>query len=139
MTVISEKQAHDEAWIAVDFDGTIAKYHKWMGPTEFGVPIQPMVERVRRWVMEGRRVKIFTARVSLPPGDYSYAESTYVRHVTTAIQDYLEIYCGLPRLEVTCIKDYACVEFWDDRAVQVIANTGAVSYTHLTLPTILLV
>jgi hypothetical protein len=28
------------------------------------------------------------------------------------------------RLEVTCTKDYGMIELWDDRAVQVVANTG---------------
>ena len=27
-------------------------------------------------------------------------------------------------LAVTCVKDYGMVELWDDRAVQVVMNTG---------------
>ena len=60
-------------------------------------------------------MKIFTARVScLEP------ERTAV---TMHIHDWLEKH-NLPMLEVTCRKDFAMVELWDDRCVQVIANTG---------------
>lgn len=40
-----------------------------------------------------------------------------------AIRDWLELQ-GLPRLTVQAHKDYQMWELWDDRAVQVIKNTG---------------
>ncbi len=52
-------------WYGVDLDGTLAHYDGWMGPTEIGPPISKMVHRVRRWLAEGRDVRIFTARVAL--------------------------------------------------------------------------
>lgn len=36
----------------------------------------------------------------------------------------LQAECGLPALAVTCTKDFAMVALWDDRAVQIIPNTG---------------
>lgn len=40
------------------------------------------------------------------------------------IQDWLENECGLPRLEVTCKKDFEMIELWDDRCRQIKSNTG---------------
>jgi hypothetical protein len=39
------------------------------------------------------------------------------------IQDWCEKHIGR-RLEVTCQKDFAMIELWDDRCVQVVCNTG---------------
>jgi hypothetical protein len=106
----------DREWIGVDLDGTIALYDGWKGPTHIGPPIPKMVARVKRWISENRRVKIFTARVS--------TNNLHERYeIIGAIGDWLQS-IGLPRLEVTCVKDYGMLELWDDRAVQVIANTG---------------
>lgn len=103
-------------WFAVDLDGTLAKYEGWRGVEHIGEPVPAMMARVRRWVAEGRDVRIFTARVSAPD------RSECIR-ASTAIQDWLERH-GLPRLAVTCRKDFAMVELWDDRCVQVEPNTG---------------
>jgi hypothetical protein len=40
-----------------------------------------------------------------------------------AIQDWTQKHLG-QRLRVTCSKDIMMIELWDDRAIQVIANTG---------------
>lgn len=78
-----------------------------------------MALRVRNWLAEGRTVKIFTARVS----DNAGKRTVPVELVRRVIQDYTENHFGV-RLEVVCEKDFAMVELWDDRAVQVIPNTG---------------
>lgn len=103
-------------WTGVDLDGTLARYDGWLGPEHIGEPIAIMVTRVRRWLEEGREVRIFTARVSQPDP----AENARIAGI---IQTWLERH-GLPRLKVTCVKDVEMVEIWDDRAVQVIPNTG---------------
>lgn len=102
-------------WIGVDLDGTLAHYDKWRGAEHIGAPVAPMVERVQRWLAEGHAVKIFTARVSGDP-----EEAAAVRK---AVQQWC-VKAGLPALEVTNVKDYQMIELWDDRAVQVIPNTG---------------
>lgn len=104
-----------QGWIGVDLDGTLAHYDKWRGHTHIGKVIEPMANRVTGWIMAGHRVKIFTARVS---GDAEEA-----KEVRAAIENWL-FTNGLPPLEVTNVKDYHMIELWDDRAVQVIANTG---------------
>jgi len=106
------------AWIGVDLDGTLAEYDGWRGPEHIGDPVPVMVERVKRWLEDGQyAVKIMTARIS------NVGAGTKLVEVIIMIQDWLED-AGLPRLEVTCTKDFGMVELWDDRCVQVIQNTG---------------
>lgn len=108
-------------WIGVDFDGTLATYHKWRGAEHVGEPIMPMVERVQRWLAEGKAVRIFTARVSAPPGDERRADEAAISRM--AIDQFCIEHFGKP-LPITNVKDFAMVELWDDRAVTVEANTG---------------
>jgi hypothetical protein len=97
-------------WIGVDLDGTLARDLGSARGDEIGSPIEPMLARVRKWIAEGRTVKIFTARASSP------------RQVA-AIKEWLAS-CGLPDLEVTNVKDQRMIELWDDRCVQVTTNLG---------------
>lgn len=115
-------------WIGVDLDGTLAHYGGWVGPDHIGEPITPMVERVKRWLAEGKEVKIFTARVdggtvALNMGDDNGKHFESVEHVRTTIQNWCEKHIGV-RLPVTNQKDYGMIELWDDRAVRVKINTG---------------
>ena len=100
-------------WIGVDLDGTLAHYDGWKGIEHIGAPIPAMFDRVTAWLAAGRTVKIFTARVC------AEAEA-----VTAHIHAWCERH-GLPALEVTNVKDFGMIELWDDRAVQVVINTGA--------------
>jgi hypothetical protein len=104
-----------KGWIGVDLDGTLAVYDEWRGPTHIGEPVPEMLARVIRWISEGREVRILTARVSSFDADAVAA--------MRAIRDWTEFHTGR-RLAVTCVKDFDMVELWDDRAVQVEANTG---------------
>lgn len=99
-------------WIGVDLDGTLAEYGGWKGPNHIGPPIKPMVERVKEWLADGKEVKIFTARA------WQADEETI-----ELIEDWTEQHIG-ERLAVTCVKDYAMIELWDDRAIRVMANKG---------------
>ena len=70
-----------------------------------------MLARVRHWLANGYRVKIVTARASepekgIPPVKRWLAEN------------------GLPDLEVTDRKDFGMIELWDDRAIQVVRDSG---------------
>lgn len=105
-----------KAWIGVDLDGTLAHYEGWKGIAHIGEPIAPMVERVKRWLAEGHTVKIFTARVSTRDGEE-------LRAISGAIIAWSEKHIG-QKLDITCVKDFGMIELWDDRAVQVISNTG---------------
>lgn len=103
-------------WIGVDLDGTLAVYEGWQGPTHIGAPVPLMLARVKEWLDDGREVRIFTARVATT--DASERAATRL-----AIQQWCATHVGHV-LTVTCEKDYGMTELWDDRAVQVIQNTG---------------
>ena len=64
----------------------------------------------KTWVEQGIRVKIVTARASDPEG-------------IPPVKSWLKKQ-GLPDLEVTNEKDFSMIELWDDRAIQVVPNTG---------------
>jgi hypothetical protein len=98
--------------VAVDLDGTLAKYSGNYVKGEIGAPVKPMVLRVKSWIKQGKRVKIFTSRAH---------DKTEIPR----IQDWLEEN-GLPRLDVTNIKLPEFSEFYDDRAYHVVPNTGKV-------------
>lgn len=103
-------------WIGVDLDGTLARYDEWRGIEHIGEPIPLMVARVKRWLSEGREVRIFTARVGgLTGEDLDVAAATIFTWCAKHIGEVLP---------VTCMKDFGMVELWDDRAVSVGFNTG---------------
>lgn len=108
-----------KGWIGVDLDGTLAHYDGWVSATHIGHPVPAMAERVRGWISAGIDVRIFTARV----GPQGRAEED-VETIRAHIQDWTERHFGA-RLVVTNAKDFGMVELWDDRAVQIIPNTGA--------------
>lgn len=97
-------------WIGVDLDGTLAEYTQWKGIDHIGRPVPLMLKRVQTWVDAGYQVKVMTARASVPEG-------------AKPVQDWLKKQ-GLPELEVTNQKDFEMLELWDDRAIQVVANSG---------------
>jgi len=102
-------------WIGVDLDGTLAAYDGWQGIDKIGAAIPAMRNRVQGWIDEGKDVRIFTARVSCAEPERSQ------------VIGYIGAWCvnvfGVA-LPVTNEKDFGMVELWDDRAVQVIPNTG---------------
>ena len=119
-------------WIGVDLDGTLAFYDHWRGAGHIGEPIPAMVQRVKQWLAEGKTVKIFTARVWAPtfnPSSPDDEQAEQVRRIQealtarSAIEAWCEKHIGQV-LEVTNVKDYGMLTLYDDRAVQVIANTG---------------
>jgi hypothetical protein len=110
----------NHGWIGVDLDGTLAEYDTWRGELHIGKPIPRMVERIRGWLAKGITVRIVTARVSTGAGDR--AEAT-VEAIRDAIADWTLTHVGAP-LQAVCCKDFAMIELWDDRAIQVVPNTG---------------
>lgn len=107
-------------WIGVDLDGTLAVYDGWKGADVIGEPVGPMLFRVRKWLSEGRDVRIFTARVSHDGTPERIAEATAARK-SIILWCIKHLGCEIP---ITNVKDYAMIELWDDRAVQVEMNTG---------------
>jgi hypothetical protein len=83
-----------------------------------GEPVLRMIEKVRQYLAMGRKVRIVTARCA-PEG----RTDEEISHIHNVIEDWCERHIGV-RLPVTCSKDYGCVEIHDDRAVQIVPNTG---------------
>lgn len=103
-----------EPWFGVDLDGTLAHYEGWQGADHIGEPIPAMMDRVRKWMCDGHNVAIVTARMSVPE------QREQVREVLEA---WMVEHIGMV-IPVTHQKDFGMVELWDDRAVQVLPNTG---------------
>lgn len=102
-------------YIAFDLDGTLAEYGGWQGPEHIGAPVPKMIERWKQHRAEGHECRIVTARVSGP-------EKFAVRY---AIRQWCREHLGEEPV-VQCEKDYGMVILYDDRARQVIPNTGIV-------------
>lgn len=106
-------------WIGIDLDGTLAHYDGWKGVEHVGKPIFFMVRRVKKWLAEGKEVRIVTARVG--PGQ---TEADALAGAEAIHKWCIEVFgCPLP---VTATKDLKMHELWDDRAVCVERNTGRI-------------
>lgn len=132
--------AQQGGWVGVDWDGTMFTFEgdTWVAWNVFGQPIQAMIDRVKAWVAAGVPVRIVTARIRIPLEELNglpvYSRRPLNTCIVTgqaysdammsrAIQDHAEKH-GLPRLLVQCYKGARMIELWDDRAVQVVPNTG---------------
>jgi hypothetical protein len=113
-------------WIGVDLDGTLAEYHGW-NDGQIGAPIPAMVARVKRWIAEGREVRIFTARVGFGAGYSAESDRSddegFSWDQRILIEAWSEKHLGV-RLAVTAVKDFGMITLWDDRCVRVKMNTG---------------
>lgn len=97
-------------WVGVDFDKTLAKHRN--GQKSLGKPIPKMLSRVKRWLADGKEVRIVTARASHPG-------------MKEAIGDWTEKHVG-KRLRVTNKKDHRMQVLYDDRVKEVTPNKGTV-------------
>lgn len=106
----------NSGWIGVDLDGTLA-FHDgtWKSPEDIGEPIPLMVKRVKQWLKDGVEVKIFTARAA--------PNSPERDRCVKAVNEWVKKHIG-QELEITAVKDYKMIKLYDDRAVQVVPNTG---------------
>lgn len=137
MTRLAKGYEPTEPWIGVDMDGTFARYDEtWLPWNKFGPPIPPMIDRMKGWLSGGRKLRIVTARVYPYVHDQAQlgvmnitkkclvtGQSFTIADMLDAIGDYTEKHVGA-RLGATCAKDYQMLQLWDDRAVQVVPNTG---------------
>jgi len=103
---MANPRADNEGWIGVDLDGTLAYYDGFKGDDVVGAPIEPMVRQVRKWLMDGRDVRIFTARKPHP-----------------IIRKFCKDNFG-KILPITNVKDPNMQALFDDRAVGIKRNEG---------------
>jgi hypothetical protein len=83
-----------------------------------------MLVRVKRWLDEGKDVRIMTARVD------GLAEAPDPDVPRRAIEAWCLEHLGQV-LPVTNRKDMHMIELWDDRAVSIIPNTGQIGTAYL--------
>jgi hypothetical protein len=95
-------------YIGVDLDGTLAHYDGWKDGA-IGEPIKLMAERMFTWIKSGQEVRIVTARG---------VDDERIR-----VQQWLWDKFRL-MIPVQNTKTFRMHELWDDRAVQVVPNTG---------------
>jgi hypothetical protein len=103
---MNDDREQGDGWIGVDLDGTLAYYDEFRGDDHVGAPIEPMVRQVRKWIAEGKDVRIFTARKPHP-----------------AIRKFSHDNFG-KILPVTNVKDHKMQALYDDRAVGIKRNSG---------------
>lgn len=105
----SSTRSKGDGWIGVDLDGTLALYDGFKGEDHIGAPVEPMVRRVRKWLRDGKDVRLFTARQPSP-----------------TIRKWMFDNLGTV-LAITNTKDSKMQALYDDRVVQVKRNEGLVS------------
>jgi len=114
-------------WIGVDLDGTLAEY-RGRNNGKVGVPVPTMVSRVKAWLSEGVTVKIMTARVGTSCGYSLESGRSDDMQLVNEQREIIKAWCVEhvgQELPITASKDFPMIELWDDRAVQVVMNTGA--------------
>lgn len=112
-------------WYGFDIDGTIAdnSAHTF-GMGRIGKPIKPMCDLMKRLHAEGKRVKIFTARLS-DVGSDAASQDAVKEHIWKWCDEHLGF-----RPEITDRKDYKMECLYDDRVKQLVRNKG-VAYEAL--------
>lgn len=118
---------HDpDRWTGIDLDGVLAY---WSGKPEdvltIGPPIPSVLALVKRYLAEGRKVRILTARVAacgtrsaVAVDDQAFADAQRVM-----VESWCQRFIGQV-LPITATKDWQMDQFLDDHCVEMIANTG---------------
>lgn len=123
---------------AVDLDKTLARYNdRWLEGGAIGEPLQPMVDRIKGWRMNGHSVWIFTSRVCPVPVEAVDAGTPedlakFVADQEARIKAWCQEHLG-EELPVTSQKLPIFDEIWDDRARHVLPNTGCLIPQHFSL------
>lgn len=117
----------DKIWTGFDFDGTLCTIDIEKTKSSnydfysVGEPIPEMIEKVKQYISEGKRVKIFTARVAPETLIWFNTSRLKTLHI---IHKWCEKHIGV-KLEITHEKDMFMKELYDDITLfQVERNTG---------------
>jgi hypothetical protein len=123
--------AAQQGWVGVDLDGTLARWGTADAPPDImaiGEPVPVMLELVKRMLAQGVEVRIFTARVGPCTDEESAAASglsaeRFCEWQRLMIEHWCKKHLGRS-LTVTATKDFHMCKLYDDRAVQVMPNSG---------------
>lgn len=110
-----------EGWVGFDFDGTVATaVVDRTDPYMLGKPVSQTVGRIKTLIKLGYEVRLLTVRMN------EVSHLGIIRDLDK-MERLLTEWCikhiGQP-LKCTNQKDENMIVLWDDRAVQVIKNTG---------------
>lgn len=108
---------YEDGWIGVDFDKTLATHQTGSG--KIGEPIPEMVSKVKRWIREGKEVRIFTARGTVGS---PFDRNEELMKLYEWIEDHLD-----EPIEITDRKDPEMIRLYDDRVVKIEANEGVLA------------
>ncbi len=112
-----------KGWIGFDLDGTLAmNYNGIFNPKEIGSPIPSMIALLRKYIEEGKEVKIFTARVSTNGTIHSIYDAVVARHF---IHKWCEKNIGR-KIDVVSVKDFRMRLLYDDSVIRVKTDTGEI-------------
>ena len=115
-TVLTPKQyimLDISGWIGVELDGTLAHFEPGQDMQTIGEPVAKMRMRVQQWMMVDIDVRLFTARAADPAQ-------------IPLIQAWLKEH-KMEKMKITCEKDFAMSQFWDDCGVHVVTNRGEIA------------
>jgi hypothetical protein len=109
---IVETEVCKEGWYGIDLDETLAYYVGPSGNTKIGSAILEIMVIAKRWLSEGKDVRLFTARAGFPDA-VAEIESWLLEH-------------DLQDMKITNVKDHGMVILLDDKAREVVGNTGII-------------
>ena len=114
--LIVETDPNEEAYAAFDLDATLAEYLKEdSGNTPIGHVVIPMYEKIKWYQAHGIKCKLLTARAGF---------ASEVPKIEAWLQYNDQFFPGLAKLEISNVKSHKMLVLYDDRAVQIIPNTG---------------
>lgn len=122
---VARHTKHEGQWVGTDFDGTLANFDcDWASDYRaVGAPIPAMVTRVKRWLLEGEDVRIFTARLDCyHPKYFNLMEWEVKKPIEKWCKEHLGVV-----LPITNRKDHHMRRLYDDRAHRVELNTGRIT------------
>lgn len=103
--------------IALDFDRTLARRtDEDLDIDKVGEPIPQMLAHVRKWLSQGYKITIFTARLGHDSIEENRRQEQMIRRFLARE--------NLPQFPITAIKRSVFTHFVDDKAIPVTENEG---------------
>lgn len=109
---IVKTEVCEKGWFGIDLDETLAFYSGPAGNTPIGPAILEIMVIAKRWLREGKDVRLFTARAGFA-NEVPKIEAWLLEH---ELQD----------MQITNVKSHGMVILLDDKAREIVGNTGII-------------